>query len=111
MDHTYALRSDISLHELQEILNRLWTESRNDPVVMDMVRQQGVDPATLQNYALSARLSGGGFDAATTAVIVSFAPVAAKVVSDLWEKIILPKLRRAKGTDALTPKNEGVKER
>jgi hypothetical protein len=46
---------------------------------------------------------GAGF-AGEVALIVAFAPVAAKITKDVWEHFILPRLIRRFGSDAITPK-------
>jgi integral membrane sensor domain MASE1 len=46
---------------------------------------------------------GAGVDPATVAIIVAFAPVAARVTQDLWTHFMLPWLKRKFGTNAITP--------
>ena len=50
---------------------------------------------------IDVRVGGAGFDPMTVAVVVAFAPAANHVVTSLWDEVILPRLRRKLGDDAL----------
>jgi hypothetical protein len=51
--------------------------------------------------ALGVHRQGAGLDPASTAIVVAFAPVAARMLHDLWTKVILPRIERDKGVAAL----------
>jgi hypothetical protein len=98
----------ISVADMLTEINALWDEllvSNSD--LHRRATQLGIDIDAITmpgTEAIQVRRDGSGFDAATTAVIVSFSPVAAKVLSDLWSKLILPRLIRKNGDDSILPR-------
>jgi hypothetical protein len=54
-----------------------------------------------QETKIDIRVAGEGFDPTTVAVVVAFAPAANHMVMSLWDDVILPRLRRKLGDDAL----------
>lgn len=100
--HSQAL----NVRELNDILNDLWPQlSDNNSKIRKSAEDAEIDMSELLNLeaseAISVRQDKAGFDPATTAIIVSFAPVAAKITHDLWDKVLLPWILRHKGKDAL----------
>ena len=111
----YELRK-LSVSELQEDIDRLRTKLLDD----SQLRMKAIDkmkainedfkPEDLQqlknDQAITANLSGVGLDPATTAVIVSFSPLAAKILKDLWVHVILPKIRADRAKDSIKEKEK-----
>src|SRR4051794_15076809 len=97
IERTYSLQN-ISMDQLSKAVDELWGQLQTDPGTQAVARKQGIEPNLLRTLSrsdvLTIERSGAGFDPATTAVVVAFAPVAAKIVLDTWEKFILPRLLR-----------------
>ena len=99
---------NIDQRQLEAELDKLWQQLWDDPEVASEARDAGIDLTRLSGHSrkdlLTVSVDGYGLDPATTALIVAFAPLAAKVAKDLWDKIWLPYILRVKGRDALVPK-------
>ena len=112
MERTYILRN-ISLSELSKVVDELWGKLQTDPQTQQAAREEGIAPEKLSSMVrtdvLSIRRDSSGFDPITTAVVVAFSPVAARIVTDVWEKFILPKLLQLKGDDSLVPQRDPFK--
>jgi hypothetical protein len=97
----------ISDGDLRDEISKLWRELQTDSSLRRQAEARNIDLAALAGLsseeAIQVKTEGMGFDPATTALIVAFAPVAAKVVRDLWDNVLLPRIRRDKGADALLP--------
>jgi len=52
---------------------------------------------------IQVRPSKSGLDPATTAIIVAFSPLAAKIARDIWDNLILPRIRRDNGQNSIRP--------
>ena len=90
----------LSLADLNGELDQFWRDlHREDSVVYAEAVKAGIDLNGLppiRSEALKASPSASGFDPATMAIIVAFAPVAAKVASDLWT-LLISRLKRKYG--------------
>jgi hypothetical protein len=99
---------NIDKAQLESKLDEFWGGLQQYLDLAAEARAQGVDLEKLhgkpRGEVITVRKEGEGFDPVTTALVVAFAPVAAKVTRDLWEKFVLPRILRDKGQDALTPK-------
>ncbi len=98
----------ITLAELNQLLDQMWDDLQHDSDVRRRAEHAGVDLGQLahldRNSAICVtREATQGFDPATTAVIIAFAPVAAKMTRDLWDKVLLPRILHQKGETALQP--------
>ena len=98
----------IDQRQLESELDGLWRQLWADPELGSEARDAGIDLSKISGHArkdlLTVSIDGDGLDPATTALIVAFAPVGAKVAKDLWDKIFLPRILRDKGKDVLVPK-------
>jgi hypothetical protein len=65
----------------------------------------GLDPAAVASVdwrnAITVRTSESGADPAATVLLVALAPSVNLVVKDVWTKIVLPRIRRRWGADAI----------
>ena len=64
---------------------------------LDLVAVGELDSAT----AIVVEKEGEGFDPATVAIIVAFAPAGVHMLDSLWDEVIVPWIRRRRGSDAL----------
>lgn len=111
MQQQYHLKN-LTVRDLSRDLDELWDElQKSDSVLRLRVEQAGIHLTALAGLkrqdVISVKRQAVGLDPATTAVIVSFAPVAAKIVSDLWEHFFLPRLRQERGEDSIREHKEG----
>lgn len=91
--------------DVAKVVAQLWQQLQSDQAVRDEVERAGVsrdkldrflaDHPTNDIYEFEPTASGLG--AVTTAVLVAFASVAARITEDLWEHFLLPKLKERFG--------------
>jgi hypothetical protein len=100
MDRTYRIGSNVSREVIEEEIAKAWKDVQHDDQVRTQLAAANVDVSAAASLdtaqSITVRNAGTGF-AGETIVIA----LAAKVASDLWEKVILPRLRKRFGADAV----------
>jgi hypothetical protein len=101
--------ANVTTDELDRVTDELWASlQRADSALAKEAVSEGISLSNLagisRTQAITFSHSSAGFGPETTAIVVALAPVAAGIVRDLWEKIILPRLRQRLGHDALKEK-------
>jgi hypothetical protein len=65
----------------------------------------GLDRAALASVdrenAITVRVGTSGVDPTTAVLLVTLAPSANLIIKDLWEKVVLPRIKRRWGEDAV----------
>src|ERR1043165_1036428 len=90
---------------IQEIYD-IWLQ-QPDSAIFKEAEDDGIDPAKLAQLKPHSRSEalklehGGGLGAEGIALVVAFAPVAARITKDVWSKFILPRLQRRFGSKAI----------
>ena len=99
---------NIDQQQLESKLDELWRQIQEDSEIATEAEASGISLSDvrgkLRREFITVTREGDGLDPVTTALIVAFAPVVAQVARDLWAKILLPRILRDKGRDALIPK-------
>jgi hypothetical protein len=94
---------------MQEV-DRFWEEPESSKELQASLSNAGLDPQDLQQLDQRQLIKlyerGSGFDPGTVALVVAFAPLANKVGQDLWTRLLLPRIRRRWGVDAIGPEAE-----
>ena len=97
----------LTVSELSAIVDDLWQNLETDPDLRRNAHNGGIDlakiPAIASHEALVIEQQESGFDPATTAIVVAFAPVAAEIIRDLWLCVLLPRILSENGDDAIGP--------
>lgn len=100
----YQLHRDIPFDRAQHEV----AEALESGEAKRLIEQAGLDPSLPGLVSLQRQESG--LTPGVVAVLVAFAPVAvklapvaAKILQDLWDLVILPRLRQKLGQDALEP--------
>lgn len=112
--HRYQLKN-VSMKALSDEIETLWSQLqkpgsklREDALAKGIAAEE-LDELSRRKYNEVIKLKkGAALDPVSVALIVAFAPVAAKVTKDLWE-LFLPRLKRRFGQDAIEPKSESKK--
>jgi len=109
MDSLTYTPTGVTAREVGEKLDQVWNElnkpgsplaERAQSLQVDLSQVKGKSRADL----VTVNEQGSGLAPATTAIIVAFAPTAAKILRDLWDRILLPRILHDLGSDSLTPK-------
>jgi hypothetical protein len=95
----------LSLDQLNAEIDKIWKELNTDPGLREEATEAGIDLDALSRVnpseAITIKREAAGFD--YTPIIVAFAPVVATIAKDLWTSIILPRIKKRKGMDVVTP--------
>lgn len=86
-----------SVDDVRGVIDEFLTEAERDPSVLDGL---SVAPDDLRR-GIRIQVPEHGFDPATVAIIVAFAPAINHVAITIWDALILPRIHRRLGGDAL----------
>lgn len=113
--HTYQL-NNVSMEDFSREIENLWKQlQKPDSKLREEAIAKGLPAAELDelrkhNYDEVIELRrGAALDPASVALIVAFAPVAAKVIKDVWERLIFPRLVKQFGRGTIEPTDKSVK--
>ena len=102
----YELKGDLTRQKLEESLDEIWTELATNPDARAEAVQAGLDVDAIghisRGAAITVEKTSAGFGPET--ILIAFLPVVAKITTDIWEKLILPRLQQRYGLDALEKK-------
>ncbi|MGB3440067.1 MAG: hypothetical protein WBA97_15085 [Actinophytocola sp.] len=99
---TYRLGSQ-GPGDLQRIVDDLLASVPGDPELADEIRARNVDPDMLGAGSITVSANGAGLDPATVALVIAFV---APPVIDIWKDLLLPRIRRRWGINAVGPSVE-----
>jgi hypothetical protein len=105
-EFVYA-RGELSAEEIESEIAQFWRTLDNPggTALEDELSAAGLDRATLASVnrenAMIVRAGSSGVDATTAVLLVTLAPSANLVIKDLWKKIVLPRIRKRWGEDAI----------
>lgn len=89
-------------HDLQKIVDELLTHQ--DPELRVGIESFGMNPHDVRAGAIKIEAAGAGLDPATVALIVAFG---APPLVDIWKHLLLPRIRRRWGIDAVGKEIDG----
>jgi hypothetical protein len=102
-DLEYQL-SGPSLKELNETIDKLWAGLKSDPESLRRAEEAEINLARLpsgrRDRLIKLRRKGAGLEPASAAIGVGIA-LGSKVLRDLWNHVLLPRLRKQYGDQAL----------
>lgn len=90
--------------DLQRIVDDLLASIPGDPELAAEIRARNVDPDVLGASSITVSANGAGLDPATVALVIAFV---APPVIDIWKEVLLPRIRRRWGINAVGPEVEG----
>jgi hypothetical protein len=101
---TYS-RGVLSAEQIQSEIDRFWRELETIPELEAELKVGGFDPVELRELrgesAITLHVATSGVDPISTLFIITFAPAANRVLKDLWTTILLPRIQRRWGDDAI----------
>lgn len=105
-DFAYA-RGGLSVEQIQAEIAQFW-ETLDNPGSSNLEAElsaAAVDRAALagidRENAITVRAGTSGADPATVILLVALAPSANRIIKDLWVTVVLPRIRRRWGEDAI----------
>jgi hypothetical protein len=105
-DLVYA-RGELSVDEIRSEIAKFWQilDNQDSPALDDELRAAHLDRAALDGVdresAIVVHAGSSGVDPTVVLLLVSLAPSANRVIKDLWTKIVLPRIERRWGDDAI----------
>ena len=104
-------RGMLSVVQVQDEIARFWNELGSSSEIRAELGKAGFQPELLSDiqYAdsITVRVDSSGADPASVLLIVAFAPTANRALRDMWEKILLPRILRRWGDDAVGEQKRG----
>ena len=108
-DERSYVRGTLSIGQIEAEINKFWHDlEKTDAEALEQELQTAsldrsmLDTAELE-HAITVRASASGADPTVVLVLITFAPSANRIVKDLWETAILPRIKRRWGEDAVGP--------
>lgn len=105
MEQEFDLNRSVTEEEFIHELDAIWKDVLTDSDLIRKAAAKGIDLTKMRRDAAISVRQGVGIDPVFTPVIIglgtALTPVAVQVVRDIWEQVVLPRIRREKGEDAL----------
>jgi hypothetical protein len=112
--HRYLLKN-VSMKALSTEIEALWeqlqkpgSKLRKDALAKGIAAEELKELSGRKYNEVIKLKKGAAMDPASVALIVAFAPVAAKITKDLWD-LFLIRLKRRFGRDSIEPKDTSKK--
>jgi len=98
-------RGTRSVDEVQRDVDEFWAEFVEGEELRKEVENAGFDVTMLDGVdregAIRVSARGAGIGSETVAIVVAFAPAINAALISLWVKVLLPRIRRQYGRDAI----------
>lgn len=112
-DELIYARGELSVESLQREIARFWTDVAVSPELQAELAGAGLkyeaSGDTEFSQQIKVRAGSSGADPASVVLIISLAPSANRVLKDIWTDIILPRIKRRWGDDAIGGAQPGRK--
>lgn len=106
---SYA-RGRLSAEQLKSEISHFWHELECNGVSTSELDAHGIHcekfTSISTNQRIMVTIGRSGVDPTETVLIVAFAPTANRILKDIWETTLLPRIRRRWGEDALGKRKE-----
>ena len=111
-DEFFYARGELSVDQIQTEIARFWQDLDNpgsgleaelSAVGLHLTSLAGVDTEN----AITVRAGASGADPITAVLIVALAPSANRIIKDLWETAVLPRIRKRWGKGAIGEEKRG----
>jgi hypothetical protein len=109
----FYAEGELSVDQIQTEIARFWEDLDNpgssglkaevSAAGLDLTSLAGVDTEN----AITVRVGASGADPMTAVLIVALAPSANRIIKDLWEIAVLPRIRKRRGEDAIGEEKRG----
>lgn len=108
-------QGQLSAEQVEQEIRRFWGELDASPELQAELADKGLESVTLREInladAIQVHTGPSSVDPLSVSIIIAFAPTASTVLKDLWSEVILPRIRRRWGDDAIGFRGLGGDER
>ena len=98
-------RGVLSAEQLQSEITHFWHELETNTAIEGELKASGINLGLLseteRTNAITVDVGASGVDPTATLLIITFAPAANRALKDLWTTVLLPRIRRRWGDDAV----------
>jgi hypothetical protein len=112
-DELIYARGELSVESLQREIARFWADAAVSPELQAELDNAGLNYEASGGAEFSqqikVRAGSSGADPASVILIISLAPSVNRVLKDVWADIILPRIKRRWGDDAIGGEQPGRK--
>lgn len=107
---TYS-RGLLSAEQIQQEIANFWAELETSSELRAELASAGISDELLLSVnpsdAITVRVDSSGVDPVTVSLVIVFAPTANQALKDVWTTVVLPRIRRRWGDDAINDKSRG----
>jgi hypothetical protein len=106
-------RGELSVDQIQAEIAQFWQDLDNpgSSALKSELSTDGLDLTALAGAdtanAITVRAGRSGVDPGTALIIVTLASPANRIIKDLWATVVLPRIRRRWGDDAIGEEKRG----
>lgn len=93
-----------TLVQIQEDVAEFWTEFETSPDLRSSIAKKGIDLAEVEKYKsqlIHVDQKGAGLTGAETVLVLVLLPAGKRVASDIWKRVILPRIEARWGVRAV----------
>ena len=106
-DNLVYSRGVLSAEQLQSEISQFWHELETSPALKAELKASEIDPEMLSENGITVHVGASGVDPTAALLIITFAPAANRALKDLWTTVLLPRIRRRWGDDAVGNESRG----
>ena len=105
---TYS-RGLLSAEQVQQEIAKFWAELETSSELQGELASAGISDELLRSInpsdAITVRVDSSGVDPVTVSLIITFAPTVNQALKDVWNTVLLPRIRRRWGDNAINDKS------
>jgi hypothetical protein len=106
---TYS-RGYLSAEQVEHEIARFWADVAASSELRAQLVATGLNFETLDKSnlpdAITVRVDSSGVDPVAVSLVIVFAPTANRILKDVWATVLLPRIRRRWGDDAIGEKTD-----
>jgi hypothetical protein len=101
----FYTHGELSIEAIQAEIAKFWAELNADTEIQSELAGVGLAPDAFLSIdldqAITVRADSSGADPTSVLLIVALAPTANNILKDVWKTVLLPRIRRRWGQDAI----------
>lgn len=101
----------LSAEQIEQEIGRFWAELNTSSGLQAELAAKGIESAALREInptdAILVRETSSGVDPLSISIIIAFASTGSNLLQDVWSTVILPRIRRRWGDDAIGSRGLG----
>lgn len=103
-------RGLLSVEQIQQEITKFWAELETSQEIQAELAAEGISrdilPDNLKD-AITVGVDSSGVDPVSVTLIIAFAPTGNRILKDVWNAVLLPRIRHRWGDNAINDKKRG----